>query len=135
MAGRAADRQGHRFVPYVVQDLERRHPPRQLPPAGAMISLTVALEGVCNLWPQNGKPRAVPVVDFVTGMHTNVLQKGELLRSIFLPASALTKRFAMPQVSPTHFGRAAALIIATVAYRDYDFLLTISAAAPRPVHL
>ena len=104
-------------------------------PAGAMISLTAALEGVCNLWPQNGKPRAVPVVDFVTGMHTNVLQKGELLRSIFLPASALTKRFAMRQVSLTHFGRSATLIIATVADRDYDFLLTISAATPRPVHL
>ena len=59
-------------------------------PAGAMISLTAALEGVCTLWPQNGKPRQVPVVDFVTGMHTNVLQKGELLRSILLPASALT---------------------------------------------
>ena len=27
-------------------------------PAGAMISLTAALEGVCTLWPQNGKPRA-----------------------------------------------------------------------------
>ena len=55
-------------------------------PAGAMISLTAALEGVCTLWPQNGKPRQVPVVDFVTGNHANVLQKGELLRSILLPA-------------------------------------------------
>lgn len=104
-------------------------------PAGAMISLTTALEGVCTLWPQNGKPRQVPMVDFVTGMHTNVLQKGELLRSIFLPASALSKRFAMRQVSLTHFGRSAALIIATVGDDGRDFLLTVSAATPRPVHL
>ncbi|MBY0321038.1 MAG: FAD binding domain-containing protein [Reyranella sp.] len=104
-------------------------------PAGAMISLTAALEGVCTLWPQNGKPREVPVVDFVTGMHTNVLQKGELLRQIFLPAAALTKRFAMRQVSLTHFGRSAALIVATVEDNDYDFLLTISAATPRPVQI
>jgi CO/xanthine dehydrogenase FAD-binding subunit len=104
-------------------------------PAGAMISLTAALEGVCNLLARDGKPREVPVVDFVTGMHTNVLQKGELLRSIFLPASALTKRFAMRQVSLTHLGRSAALIIATVADNNYDFLLTISAATPRPVHI
>jgi CO/xanthine dehydrogenase FAD-binding subunit len=104
-------------------------------PAGAMISLTAALEGVCTLWPQDRKPREVPVVDFVTGMHTNVLQKGELLRQIFLPASALTKRFAMRQVSLTHFGRSAALIVATVEDNDYDFLLTISAATPRPVHI
>ena len=104
-------------------------------PAGAMISLTAALEGVCTLWPHNGKPCEVPIVDFVTGNHMNVLQRGELLRSIFLPASALTKRFAMRQVSLTHFGRSAALIIATVGDNDYDFLLTISAATPRPVHL
>jgi CO/xanthine dehydrogenase FAD-binding subunit len=104
-------------------------------PAGAMVSLTAALEGVCTLWPQNGKPRQVPVVDFVTGMHTNVLQKGELLRSILLPASALKKRFAMRQVSLTHFGRSAALIVATVNDDGCDFLLTVSAATPRPVHL
>jgi CO/xanthine dehydrogenase FAD-binding subunit len=104
-------------------------------PAGAMVSLTAALEGVCTLWPQGGKPREVPVVDFVTGMHTNVLQKGELLRSILLPARALSKRFAMRQVSLTHLGRSAALIIATVGDQGADFLLTISAATPRPVHL
>ena len=104
-------------------------------PAGAMVSLTAALEGVCTLWPHNGKPRQVPVVDFVTGNHMNVLQKGEVLRSILLPASALSKRFAMRQVSLTHYGRSAALIIATVGDKGEDFLLTISAATPRPVHL
>ena len=104
-------------------------------PAGAMVSLTAALEGVCTLWPQGGKPRQVPVVDFVTGMHTNVLQKGELLRSIFLPASALTKRAAMRQVSLTRYGRSAALIVATVKDDGSDFLLTVSASTPRPVHI
>jgi CO/xanthine dehydrogenase FAD-binding subunit len=104
-------------------------------PAGAMVSLTAALEGVCTLWPQDGEPRQVPVVDFVTGMHTNVLRKGELLRSILLPASALKKRYAMRQVSLTHLGRSAALIVATVNEDGSDFLLTVSAATPRPVHL
>lgn len=104
-------------------------------PAGAMISLTAALEGICTLWSQNGKPREVPVVDFVTGVHTNVLQKGELLRSILLPARALSKRSAMRQVSLTRYGRSAALIAATVGDDGSDFLLTISAATPRPVHL
>ncbi|HTE38991.1 MAG TPA: FAD binding domain-containing protein [Reyranella sp.] len=104
-------------------------------PAGAMISLTAALEGVCTLWPRDGKPREVPVVDFVTGNHQNVLQKAELLRSIHLPASALARRYAMRQVSLTHLGRSAALIIATVGDGGADFLLTISAATPRPVHL
>ena len=58
-------------------------------PAGAMISLTAALEGVCTLWLRGAAPREVPVVEFVTGNHQNVLQKGELLRSIHLPAQAL----------------------------------------------
>jgi len=104
-------------------------------PAGAMISLTVALEGVCTLWPRNGEPREVSVVDFVTGNHQNVLQKGELLRKIHLPVAALSKRTAMRQVSLTKFGRSAALIIATVGDDGADFLLTVSAATPRPVQL
>ncbi len=104
-------------------------------PAGAMISLTAALEGVCTLWPRGAAPRQVPVVDFVTGNHENVLQKGELLRSINLPASALKKRYAMRQVSLTHLGRSAALIVGTVGDDGNDFLLTVSAATPKPVHL
>ncbi len=103
-------------------------------PAGAMVSLTAALEGVCTLWPRDGAPRQVPVVDFVTGNHQNVLQKGELLRSVLLPASALKKRYAMRQVSLTHLGRSAALIVGTVGDKGDDFLLTVTAATPRPFH-
>jgi CO/xanthine dehydrogenase FAD-binding subunit len=101
-------------------------------PAGAMISLTAALEGVCTLWPRGGKPRQVSVVDFVTGNHQNVLQRGELLRSIHLPATALARRYAVRQVSLTHLGRSAALVIGTLGD---DFLLTITASTPRPVQL
>ena len=104
-------------------------------PAGSMISLTAALEGICTLWPLNGAPREVAVVDFVTGNHANVLQNGELLRKIYLPISALSKRYAMRQVSLTHYGRSAALVIGTLGDNGYDFLLTITAATPRPVQL
>lgn len=104
-------------------------------PAGAMVSLTAGLEGVCELWPREGEPRRVPVVDFVTGNHANVLRKGELLRSIHLPAAALSKRAAMRQVSLTRYGRSAALIIGTVGDEGADFLLTITAATPRPIQL
>lgn len=102
-------------------------------PAGAMISLTAAFEGVCTLWPHGGDQRQVPVMDFVTGNHQNILQRGELLRSVHLPILALSKRHAMRQISLTHFGRSAALLIATVADDGTDFLLTVSAATPRPV--
>lgn len=104
-------------------------------PAGAMISLTAALEGVCTLWPRDGAPRTVPVAEFVTGNHANVLRPGELMRSIHLPAAALAKRTAMRQVSLTKHGRSAALIVGTLGRDGTDFLLTVTAATPRPVQL
>jgi CO/xanthine dehydrogenase FAD-binding subunit len=104
-------------------------------PAGPMISLTVALEGACTLWPRNAPPRHVPAIEFVTGNHMNVLAPGELLRSIHLPASALSKRFAFRHASLTKLGRSAALIVGTQGAPSDDLLLTITAATPRPVQL
>ena len=104
-------------------------------PGGPMISLTAALEGICRLWPREGAPREVPVVDFVTGNHTNVLAPGELLRSIFLPASALKKDYAFRRFTLTHAGRSAALLIGTRCPERAEFLLTITAATLRPVQL
>lgn len=103
-------------------------------PAGPMISLTGALEGICKLWSREGTMREVPVTDFVTGNHVNVLRPGELLRSIHLPAAALRRRFAVRHGSLTKLGRSAALVIGT---QDVSgaFLLTITAATDRPVQL
>ena len=102
-------------------------------PAGAMISLSTALEATYTLWPRGGAPRQVPSVDFVTGNNRNVLAPGELLRSIHIPASALSKRFAFRRASLTHLGRSAALLIGTQDRAAGDLLLTITAATPRPV--
>ena len=104
-------------------------------PAGAMISLTVALEGIYTLWPRNAPPRELPAVDFVTGNNANVLRPGELLRSIHLPAAALSKRFAFRRASLTKLGRSAALLIGTQSEAAHDLLLTITATTPRPIQL
>jgi CO/xanthine dehydrogenase FAD-binding subunit len=104
-------------------------------PAGPMISLTVALEATYTLWPRNAPPRDVRSIDFVIGNHTNILQPGELLRSIHLPASALSKRFAFRHASLTHLGRSAALLIGTQSTAGDDLLITVTAATPRPIHL
>jgi CO/xanthine dehydrogenase FAD-binding subunit len=104
-------------------------------PAGAMISLVAALEGVCTLWPRNGAPREITAIDFVTGNHANVLRPGELLRKIHLPSEALRKRVALRQASLTKLGRSAALLIGTSDQARRDLLLTITAATPRPVQL
>ena len=104
-------------------------------PAGAMISLTASLEANYTLWPRHGKPRKVAALDFVTGNHQNVLAPGELLRSIHLPAAALTKRFAFRRSSLTHLGRSAALIVGTQDASKDDLTLTISASTSRPIQI
>jgi CO/xanthine dehydrogenase FAD-binding subunit len=98
-------------------------------PAGAMLSLPTALEATYTLWPQGGKARKVPALDFVTGNHKNVMAPGELLRSIHIPASALTERFAFRRSSLTHLGRSAALLIGTQTKDKTDLLLTVTASS------
>jgi len=104
-------------------------------PAGALISLTTALEGVCTIWPNRGGERTVPVADFVTGVHENILGPGDLLRSIQLPASALRKRTSFRRMSLTHLGRSSVLLIATLSPREGSLALTATAATVRPVRI
>jgi CO/xanthine dehydrogenase FAD-binding subunit len=104
-------------------------------PAGAMISLTVALEATYTLWPRDAAPREVRALDFVTGNHANILQRGELLRGIHLPATALSKRYAFRQASLTRLGRSAALVIGTQDAPSEELVITITAATPRPIQL
>ncbi len=104
-------------------------------PAGPMISLGAALDGVCTVWTPGGGERRIAVTDFVTGPQRNVLQAGELLRSVELPAAALTRRTAFRQISLTPLGRSAALLVGTSCPRSGAFALTVTAATPRPVRL
>jgi CO/xanthine dehydrogenase FAD-binding subunit len=104
-------------------------------PAGPMISLTASLEATYTLKGLDGSDRQVRAVDFVTGNHQNVLQPGELLRFIDLPAAALRKRAAFRRVSLTHLGRSTALLIGTAAAPDEPFTLTVTAATPHPVQI
>ena len=62
------------------------------------------------------------------------LPVGELMRSIFLPAAALTTRTAFRQISLANHGRSGALVIGKFAANG-AFALTISASTPRPIKL
>jgi CO/xanthine dehydrogenase FAD-binding subunit len=104
-------------------------------PAGPMISLAVALEGVCLVRQRNGIERRFVVEDFVTGNHRNVLQPGDVLRRIDLPVAALRKRTAFRRLSLTHLGRSAVLLVGTLSPRDGVFMLTVSASVERPLRL
>lgn len=100
-------------------------------PAGAMISLAVALEARLTLWPRGGVPRMVEAADFVTGNHRNILDTGELLREIHLPAAALCKRFAFRRGSLVKLGRSAALLIGTRG-PEGELRITVTAATAKP---
>jgi CO/xanthine dehydrogenase FAD-binding subunit len=104
-------------------------------PAGAMISLTTALQGVCELWAQDGGERRLPVEQFVTGNNENVLRPGELLRAIEIPLVALRSRAAFRQISLNTIGRSAALLIGMVSPEDSCFALTVTASTIRPVRM
>src|SRR5580658_3002860 len=73
-------------------------------PAGPMISLAAALDGVCTIWGPDGKERRVAILDFVLGPQHNALARGELLRHIHLPLSALRQRTAFRQISLSPLG-------------------------------
>jgi FAD binding domain in molybdopterin dehydrogenase len=104
-------------------------------PAGPMISLTVALEGIYTIRLQDGGERRVAADEFVTGNHLNTLQPGDLLRSIDLPVAALRKRTCLRRMPLTHLGRSTALLIGTLSPQDGDFMLTVSASTVRPIRL
>ena len=103
-------------------------------PAGPMISLTAALDGVCTIWKAGGGEQRIPVADFVTGNQRNVLAPGDLLRQIDLPLAALKRRSAFRQISLAPVGRSAALLIGT-STRDGALTLTVTASTVRPIRL
>lgn len=103
-------------------------------PAGPMISLTAALDGVCAIWTPDGGERRVAVIDFVLAPLRNTLQQGELLRAVDLPVAALRRRSAFRQIALSPLGRSGALLIGTRA-TDGAFALTVTASTPRPIRL
>jgi CO/xanthine dehydrogenase FAD-binding subunit len=103
-------------------------------PAGPMISLTAALEGVCTIWKADGGEQTIRVVDFVTGNQKNLLTPGDLLRQIELPLAALKRRAAFRQISLTPVGRSAALLIGTVSGAG-ELSLTVTASTTRPMQI
>src|ERR1700685_1988486 len=103
-------------------------------PAGPMISLTSALDGVCTIWRADGGEQKLKVADFVIGDNRNVLAPGDLLRQIDIPLAALKRRVAFRQISLTPLGRSAALLIGSID-SDGTLKLTVTASTRRPVQI
>jgi CO/xanthine dehydrogenase FAD-binding subunit len=103
-------------------------------PAGPMISLTAALDGICTIWKADGSEQRIGVADFVTGNQRNVLAPGDLLRQIEIPLAALKQRAAFRQISLTPVGRSAALLIGSLS-SEGALALTVTASTARPVQI
>jgi CO/xanthine dehydrogenase FAD-binding subunit len=103
-------------------------------PAGPMIALTAALDGICTIWKTGGGEQRVEVSDFVTGDQRNVLAPGDLLRQIDIPIPALRRRTAFRQISLTPVGRSGALLIGSLT-SEGALALTVTASTIRPLRL
>jgi CO/xanthine dehydrogenase FAD-binding subunit len=103
-------------------------------PAGPMVALTTALDGICVIWTPDGTERRLPAKDFVTGPQQNALRPGEVLRAVRLPIEVSRRRTAFRQISLTPVGRSAALLIGTLSIAG-EVALTVTAATRRPVRL
>ncbi|TWB02174.1 FAD binding domain-containing protein [Bradyrhizobium stylosanthis] len=103
-------------------------------PAGPMISLTAALDGVCTIWKADGGEQRIAVADFVTGNQRNRMTPGDLLRQIDIPIAALKRRTAFRQISLAPVGRSAALLIGSFD-ADGTLALTVTASTVRPIRL
>ncbi len=101
-------------------------------PAGPMIALAVALDGVAVLWPAGGGERRLPVAELVTGVRRTTLAAGEVLRAVEIPDRALRARTAYRRIALSPLGRCAALVIGR---RDEGCTLTVTAATERPYQL
>lgn len=100
-------------------------------PAGPMISLAAALDGVAVIWKADGSDLTLPVAQLVTGPQLNLLGPGDVLRSIELPAATLRARVGFRRISLSPLGRSGVLVIARVD-EGGAFVVTVTASTPRP---
>ncbi len=102
--------------------------------AAGMVSLAVALDCVAVIWTLDGGEVRMPVERLVTGNGTNLLEPGEVLRAIELPAYALRARTAFRKIALAELGRSGAVLTGRVD-DDGRTAFGITAAVTRPVVL
>ena len=100
-------------------------------PAGSMISLAAALDGDVVVWWADGEDYRLPITEFVTGSSANVLAAGDVLRSVHLPAAALSGRTAYRKLAPSPLGRSGIVVIGRLDAGG-RFVLSVTAATVRP---
>jgi CO/xanthine dehydrogenase FAD-binding subunit len=103
-------------------------------PAGPMTSLFSALDATALVWRADGTDERVPVSRFVVGNGVNVLQPGDVLRSLIVPTTSLEGRTAYRKIALSPLGRSGAVIVGRLD-ADESFTLTVSGATVHPEQL
>ena len=98
-------------------------------PAGPMISLASALDGVAVIYTADGGERRLPVSEFVTASRVNDLAHGEVLRSIEFPRATLAARHGFRRISLSPLGRTGTLVTAVVGA---EAVFTVTGGTTRP---
>lgn len=103
-------------------------------PAGPMASLFAGLGADALIWRADGTDERMPVASFVTGDGTNLLQTGDILRSLIVPVSSLEARVAYRKIALSPIGRSGAVLLGRVE-TDGAFTLTVSGSTLHPEQL
>lgn len=101
--------------------------------AGAMVSLSVALDAVAVIWTADDE-RRMPVAELVTGNGTTILGRDDVLRAVEIPAHALASRALLRKIALAEHGRSGAVVTGRVD-PDGTSVFTVTAATATPTVL
>ena len=101
--------------------------------AGAMVSLSVALDAVAVIWTADDE-RRMPVAELVTGNGTTNLGRGDVLRAVEIPTHALASRALLRKIALAEHGRSGAVVTGRVD-PDGTSVFTVTAATATPTVL
>ena len=96
-----------------------------------MIALASAMDAEALIWQADGGERRLPVSELVTGPQQNLLELGDVIRSIDFPRDSLQSRTAFRRIALSPLGRTGTLVIGRLA-RDGSFTVTVTGGTSRP---
>ncbi len=102
--------------------------------AAGMVSLAAGLDGTVEIFTPDGGTRTQAAAEFVTGNGTNTLARGEVLRAVHLPASALRSRALLRKIALAELGRSGAVVTGRVD-EDGSSVFVVTAATLTPTAL
>lgn len=99
-------------------------------PAGAMISMASAMAAELLVWRRDGSDLRCSVSEFVNGRAQTILEPGDVLRSVTIPARALQQPTTLRKIALSPLGRSGAVVVGRRA--DAGVVISVTAATDVP---